>query len=672
MGLMQPYVPERADPLERVAKALSIAQAGYGIYTAHEQGRLRDEQIKQEKEKNLEAEELHTAYSTGIFSPRLVDKLPRVLPGDPNFKYAVEGEMRVPATDEYGNVLKNPDGTRKSGGTKPFFYIPPGTSEMLMTQAKLGLTASQAKAADAKAMEEDIKQRGFITKDTLRKDYYQTRPYSDDAPIPEGWQVVKVWDPDTHDTDKFIAQPTKTKSLEIRENELARDAEKRNLEIDYLDKKIKGTTADQIRLAEGNKIRENSARNATIAKVNANYEKAIKSVSDQTPDMMRAVALIEKAKAGELDWAVVGSSLGAIYTRMDNKGNATEMEFRRGSLSQQDLETMVKDKWKSWFPEKGPPGETPEQMRERQTRQYQNVEKMFGVIETGMRLKSESAMKYANEELTREWRNMVANGFAPITPGVDWKPRDVLEPFNKFKESMVKQRQAQEAERTFPAPPSKTTAVQPSSSVAPSPSPSTSPAPGKKTVRDLVEQENGMPVFNAGAVRDKIKDSAIEAGSSIKSGANKLLDWVTGAATGKVKDPVKQMDIKEKPKEESSPSKKILPNNVKDSKPTSGILPNSKPADKKADSKDDLAQELKDTEEFLAENEKITFEQFKKDGIKQFGKQYNPAGNKGKKLKRYFDDTDIQSSWKDLQDDIKDGKARVAELKAKLKSSGGK
>ena len=46
MALMQPYVPEQKDYLDRVLKGLQIAQAGMGIKTAYEQGKLNEVKLK--------------------------------------------------------------------------------------------------------------------------------------------------------------------------------------------------------------------------------------------------------------------------------------------------------------------------------------------------------------------------------------------------------------------------------------------------------------------------------------------------------------------------------------------------------------------------------------------------------------------------------------------------
>jgi hypothetical protein len=122
---MQPQIPDRRDPLEDLMNILKIAQAGYGIKTDYELGKLRDLTIRQEKVKTDKIEREHERRLHGYVNEEEFAKLHTkdVGPGTPG---ALMTYIKVPELDPDTKMrLKDADGNDILHD-EPRWYIPEG------------------------------------------------------------------------------------------------------------------------------------------------------------------------------------------------------------------------------------------------------------------------------------------------------------------------------------------------------------------------------------------------------------------------------------------------------------------------------------------------------------------------------------------------------------------
>jgi hypothetical protein len=188
MALMQPYVPEQKDYLDRIAKGLQIAQAGYGIKTAYEQGKLRDVQLRQQTLETEEKESAARRRSMNTFNQQEYNALYKVpketLGAVVGYFYetAKDPKTGTDIRDEQNRPVNQPEPTE-------FSYIPKEYLEWKIAQSEVGLRDQKLEEATRSNKISKLRLEGHFTQEDIAKYAVQQ---SDRAV--EGWTPITTSD----------------------------------------------------------------------------------------------------------------------------------------------------------------------------------------------------------------------------------------------------------------------------------------------------------------------------------------------------------------------------------------------------------------------------------------------------------------------------------------------
>lgn len=229
MALMQPYVPEQKDYLERVLKGLQIAQAGMGIKTAYEQGKLNEVKLKQEKldyeKKNMEARGVAENFWTN-------DAFINSIKAKPTTPNAIMRYLIPTLMDENGKEVVNENGETLPDleHKKPEWRIP---KESL--QAQVLATEGGIKEEESKALKHKNAIVEGVLKNTFPMDYLIEQTWAmQDTPDP-GKKMVYTW----------VSNPKNPKGPEIRVPKWVNFKTDALIELDYAKKELEQDKQNQ-------------------------------------------------------------------------------------------------------------------------------------------------------------------------------------------------------------------------------------------------------------------------------------------------------------------------------------------------------------------------------------------------------------------------------------------
>lgn len=191
MGIISVQMPERDDPLARVAKAMNIAQSVFGIKSEIEQAKIRKVIAQQEKIKAENAAMEARRRSQGLMNQEELDQqyTKNVGPDTPGATWTYIDEA---VTDPNTRMrLLNPDGTQMVE-RKVKWYIPKGNLQG--ENAFLQNTQEEIKVNQLKALENGYVTPGMLANKALVGDYSTVeKPGYRQSKLVQGGVESPIW-----------------------------------------------------------------------------------------------------------------------------------------------------------------------------------------------------------------------------------------------------------------------------------------------------------------------------------------------------------------------------------------------------------------------------------------------------------------------------------------------